>query len=62
MIEIRLTDLGDPFFVWQSALTEDDYAVLKREQNLLIDFAHFPYKISELLDKCRKSAQEERPL
>jgi SAS-6-like protein len=53
--------LGDPFFVWQAVLTEDDYAVLRRDQNLVIDFSHFPYKMAELLDKCRKCSQEERP-
>lgn len=51
----------DPFFVWQTVITEDDYQALCREQNLLVDFSRFPYKLSELLDKCRVSAQEERP-
>ena len=38
--------------MWQLDLTEEEFYLLRSEQNLLVDFANFPYKLIELLQKC----------
>ena len=38
--------------MWQLDLTEEDFYSIKSEQNLLVEFANFPYKLIELLQKC----------
>ncbi len=38
--------------MWQLDLTEEEFYLMRSEQNLLVDFANFPYKLIELLQKC----------
>lgn len=52
MLQLRISDVNDPFFMWQLDLTEEEFYSLRAEQNLLVDFANFPYKLIELLQKC----------
>lgn len=47
-----MADANDPFFYWQCSLSEEEYYGLKREQNLLVDFNRFAYKLIELLQQC----------
>lgn len=61
-LDVRLVDAGDPFFMWQLSMGEEDFFVLKREQSLLIDFSRFPYKLIELLQACVTHAREEQPI
>jgi len=61
-LEIRLNDQCDPLFMWTCSLSEEEFFVLKREQNLLIDFARFPYKLIEMLQQCIAHARDEHPL
>lgn len=61
-VEMKLIDSSDPFFMWQSSISEEDFFVLKREQSLLIDFGRFPYKLIELLQACVSHAREEHPV
>ena len=52
VLQISLTDETDPFFLFQLEIGEDDFHRLKSEQNLLVDFAEFPFKFVELLEEC----------
>ena len=38
--------------MWQLDLTEEEFYSVRSEQNLLVDFNNFPYKLIELLQKC----------
>lgn len=38
--------------MWQLDLTEEEFYSIRSEQNLLVDFHNFPYKLIELLQKC----------
>lgn len=38
--------------MWQLDLTEEEFYGVRSEQNLLVDFHNFPYKLIELLQKC----------
>jgi len=52
MLQLRVSDANDPFFMFQLDLGEEDYHQLRREQNLFVDFANFPYRLIELLQRC----------
>lgn len=54
-------DPGDPFFLWTCNITEEDFLLLKREQNLLIEYNTFPYKLVELLQQCLIQSKEASP-
>lgn len=56
-----MSDVHDPFFMWQLDLTEEEFFAVRRDQNLLVDFAHFPYKLIELLQRCLAAAAEQPP-
>jgi spindle assembly abnormal protein 6 len=51
-LQITLTDEQDPYFLYQLEIGEDEFVELKNEQNLLVDFAEFPWKFIELLEEC----------
>lgn len=38
--------------MWQLDLSEEEFYSIRSEQNLLVDFNNFPYKLIELLQKC----------
>ncbi|KAJ3190430.1 Spindle assembly abnormal protein 6 [Gaertneriomyces sp. JEL0708] len=59
-LEVQLTDETDPFFLHQLEVGEDDFHILKEEQNLLVDFQQFPLKFIELLEACVASGKEEQ--
>ena len=61
VLEVQLTDESDPFFLYQLDIGEDDFHTLKSEQNLLVDFAHFPVKFIELLEECIACRNDEHP-
>lgn len=60
-LEIKLTDINDPFFMWQCTVSEDDYHVMKREQGIMIDFQRFPYYLMGLFEKCSSHYREQQP-
>lgn len=51
-----MSDTSDPFFTLQAVIGEDDFYALRRDQNLVIDFGRFPFKLVELLQRCQLSA------
>jgi hypothetical protein len=61
MLELRLTDDSDPFFLYHMTIGEDDFHTLRTEQNLLVDFLQFPLKLIELLDECNACKNEDSP-
>lgn len=48
-IQIRLESEQDPFFLFLSRLTEQDFQKIQQEQNILLSFFEFPQKLVELL-------------
>eukprot|EP00842_Homolaphlyctis_polyrhiza_P001760 jgi/Hompol1/2585/HPOL_001429-RA len=60
-LEVQLTDDTDPYFLFNLDISEDDFPVLRAQQNLLIDFAQFPLKFVELLEECIASTSEDHP-
>jgi spindle assembly abnormal protein 6 len=43
---------ADLCFLHSLEVSEEDFAQLKHEQGILVDFSSFPGKIITLLDKC----------
>lgn len=52
-VDIKVTDRQDPLFIWQSTVGEDDYFVLRREQQLLVDYQRFPHRLVDFLRQCQ---------
>ncbi|KAJ3022077.1 Spindle assembly abnormal protein 6 [Thoreauomyces humboldtii] len=61
VLELRLTDEADPFFLYHLEVGEDDFHALKEEQHLLVDFQQFPLNFIELLEACRHAKHEPQP-
>jgi len=61
VLNIQITDPEDPFFLYTLEIGEDDFHVLKNEQNLLVDFQQFPISFTQLLDECIDSKFEDSP-
>lgn len=55
---VQLTDPSDLMLLYSLSLPESDYLVLKREQNLTVDFHGFPEELQHLLRAA--SADEPR--
>eukprot|EP01135_Chromosphaera_perkinsii_P001561 Nk52_evm31s207 gene=Nk52_evmTU31s207 len=60
-LTVRLTDPEDPFFLYTLEVGEDDFHVLKTEQNLLVDFHTFPEKLIELFKLCIAEESSRSP-
>ncbi|XP_032243131.2 spindle assembly abnormal protein 6 homolog [Nematostella vectensis] len=60
-LAVRLTDDGDPFFLYTLVLNEEDFQSLKSQQGLLVDFGAFPQKFVGLLEMCLSEEQKEVP-
>ncbi|XP_066298251.1 spindle assembly abnormal protein 6 homolog [Branchiostoma lanceolatum] len=58
---VRLTDDSDLFFLFNLALGEEDFQMLKSQQGLLVDFGAFPQKFIDLLELCLQEEQKENP-
>lgn len=52
-LEINLTDQDDLYFFYSKQLTSTEYHELKKEQNFVVSFKEFPFKLMELVKKCR---------
>eukprot|EP00833_Pecoramyces_ruminatium_P013331 jgi/Orpsp1_1/1187363/evm.model.d7180000057184.1 len=61
VLNIQITDPEDPFFLYTLEIGEDDFHVLKNEQNLLVDFQQFPISFTQLLDECINSKFDDNP-
>ena len=58
---LRLTDKSDPFFLHQLILNEEDFADLKSQQGILVDYSSFPPKLTELFELCLAESHSEAP-
>ena len=56
-----MTDEVDAYFLYSLQVSEDDFHILKSEQNLLVDFHEFPVKVIELLDQCIACKYDTHP-
>ena len=59
MLTVELTDPEDPYFVYQMDCSEQDYHILKNEQQIMVDFQQFPNQFVELLNFCQSADQSE---
>ncbi|CAG5107060.1 Oidioi.mRNA.OKI2018_I69.chr1.g3126.t1.cds [Oikopleura dioica] len=57
---IRLTDPTDFFFLYTKSIAENDYNLLKAEQQLSIDFHTFPSILIELINETTDSNPSKR--
>jgi hypothetical protein len=60
VLTLEVVDEGDPIFHHSVTLSEGEFAELKAEQAILVDFAAFPRQVTELLDKCREGDAQTR--
>ena len=61
-LKIMLTSDEDPFFHYVLTLREDSFSQLRSSQGLLVDFAQFPRKFTELVEQCvGEAATSESP-
>uniref|UniRef100_A0A3B4F4W7 Spindle assembly abnormal protein 6 homolog n=1 Tax=Pundamilia nyererei TaxID=303518 RepID=A0A3B4F4W7_9CICH len=58
---VRITDDIDPYFLFNLAISEEDFQSLKVQQGLLIDFASFPQKFIDLLNLCISEQTSDSP-
>ncbi|KAL1917508.1 uncharacterized protein VTP21DRAFT_3901 [Calcarisporiella thermophila] len=61
LLELKLFDEDDPFFMYQVELSEESFRSLKREQHLVADFQHFPHELADLLDECVRNEHADPP-
>ncbi|GAQ88756.1 ER-Golgi vesicle-tethering protein/Myosin class II heavy chain [Klebsormidium nitens] len=61
VLRVQLTSEADPFFVHTLEVSEEDFQSLKVEQCILVDFATFPSKFIELLEKCVEARVQASP-
>lgn len=60
-LKVHLTSEDDAFFLHSLEVSEEDFQGLKAEQGILVDFATFPSKVVELLERCIHHGGEESP-
>ncbi len=58
LLHIELTDESDPYFLYSMDVSEEDYHMLKADQNLLVEFHNFAPKFIELLEHCVQKSGE----
>ena len=60
-LRVWLSNEGDACFLHTLDVGEDDFAGLKAQQGILVDFGGFPNKLIALLDRCAAAAAEHQP-
>ncbi|KAJ8395458.1 hypothetical protein AAFF_G00031920 [Aldrovandia affinis] len=58
---VRLTDDTDLYFLYNLAISEEDFQSLKVQQGLLVDFSAFPQKFIDLLNQCISEQDKDNP-
>ncbi|KAJ8376505.1 hypothetical protein SKAU_G00070850 [Synaphobranchus kaupii] len=58
---VRLTDDADLYFLYNLAISEEDFQSLKVQQGLLVDFSAFPQKFIDLLNQCISEQDKDNP-
>jgi spindle assembly abnormal protein 6 len=57
MLYLQLSQELDPYFLYESELSEADFGLIRKEQKLMVDFTSFPAEIIRLLDQCKKQSE-----
>eukprot|EP01112_Ceratiomyxa_fruticulosa_P022774 TRINITY_DN8457_c0_g3_i1.p1 TRINITY_DN8457_c0_g3~~TRINITY_DN8457_c0_g3_i1.p1 ORF type:complete len:645 (+),score=152.97 TRINITY_DN8457_c0_g3_i1:148-2082(+) len=60
-LHVQLTDESDPFFLFTLDLSEEDFQVLKNEQQLKPDFAAFPSSLIEKFESVSACSNDPSP-
>jgi spindle assembly abnormal protein 6 len=58
---VEVTDEEDPYVYFTLKMTEEDFCMLKSQQGLLVDFAAFPSKFIQLVERCVTEHQTDSP-
>lgn len=51
---MELTDCEDPLFLFCLVCTEQDFHLIREDQQLLVDFQAFPQAFTELVAFCQQ--------
>lgn len=60
-MRLFLSSEADPYFLHLLEVGEEDYALLRSDQGIRVDFANFPGQLIGLLDKCIACRAEDLP-
>ena len=55
LLHIEVTDEDEPFFLYTLDVSEEEFHLLKQDQNLVVEFQNFAPMFIELLEHCVKS-------
>lgn len=61
LLRCFISSEADPFFLHVLEVGEEEYALLRQDQDIRVDFANFPGKLIGLLDKCIACKEEDLP-
>ena len=61
VLRIYISDEADPFALHVLEVGEEEYALLRADQGIRVDYANFPGKLIGLLDKCIACQGEDLP-
>ena len=61
VLSIHIFSEEDLLFLNTLEVSEEEFQVLKAEQGILVDFAHFPGKVISLLEKCVQAGLGAKP-
>jgi spindle assembly abnormal protein 6 len=61
VLRLFLSSEADPYFLQLLEVGEEDYAVLRQDQGIRVDFLNFPGQLIGLLDKCIACKDEDLP-
>ncbi|RUS23049.1 hypothetical protein BC937DRAFT_93004 [Endogone sp. FLAS-F59071] len=61
LLAIHVTDEQDPLLLFFTEINESDFRALQADQNLLVDFAQFPFNLIELFEECAQCQRDSSP-
>lgn len=61
VLRVWVSDESEACFLHTLDVGEEDFAGLKAQQGILVDFGGFPGKLIGLLDRCVSAAQQQQP-
>lgn len=61
LLRVFISSETDLFFLHVLEVGEEEYALLRRDQDIRVDFANFAGKLIGLLDKCIACKEEDLP-
>ncbi len=61
VLQCFISSEANPSFLHVLEVGEEEYALLRHDQDIRVDFANFPGKLIGLLDKCIACKDEDLP-